>query len=220
MHSSRQRPVANLDDLIERDIAIDLATCGISLADERETRFMVQGAHDASPTFYFVLEELFGHFSFTEHSHLLDVGCSTGRVLAHFLRMGYPGEVTGVELDPELAGIAASWSKDKPNVHVVQGSALDLDLNRYTDLYLFNPFAPWVLQKFLAAIEQQVCHPITVVHMADNGDTWQYVGRQGWTEKASGTIESFRNARGYPIKAYDNPQHYSVWHYAGNADSH
>jgi SAM-dependent methyltransferase len=216
MATGRQRPIANLDDLIAHDTEIDLATCGVSLVDERETRFMVQGAHDASPTFYFVLEELFRHFDFNEHSHLLDVGCSSGRVLAHFARMGYKGQATGVELDPDLASIAADWSQRYPNIHVIQGSALDLDLNRYTDFYLFNPFAPWVLQKFLTALEQTVSHPITVVHMADNGDTWQYVGRRGWTEQASGEIESYRNTRGYPIKAYDNPQHYSIWQYSGN----
>lgn len=208
-----QRAISNVGDLLAHDEQVDREVCGISLAEERETRYADQGAHDASATFYFVLEELFEHFSFGESSHLLDVGCSTGRVLAHFLRQGYPGRATGVELDPELARVAASWTAPHDNLDVIQGSALNLDLNRYTDLYLFNPFSPGVLQEFIEAIEAELTHPITLIHMSDNGDTWHYVGRTGWTELASGRIQNYRNARGYPFKAYPDSQHYTVWRY-------
>lgn len=215
MARQRQQIVTNLADLRAHDVTIDQQVCGFSLAEEQETRFAIQGAHDASPTFYFVLEELFAHLAFDENTHLLDVGCSTGRVLAFFAWKGFAGKATGVELDPELAKVARSWTEAYRNLDVIEGSALDLDLDRYTDLYMFNPFAPWVLQKFIAAIEAQVTHPINVIHMADNGDSWQYEGRGGWTELASGTIQNYRNERGYPVKAYDIEQHYTIWHYEG-----
>ena len=213
MARRRQSSVNNLSDLLAHDEEIDREVCGISLFDERETRYADQGAHDVSPTFYFVLEKLFEHFDFNDDTQLLDVGCSTGRVLAHFVRQGYPGHATGVELDPELAAKAASWIGGHANVSVIQGSALDVDLNRYTDLYMFNPFSPGVLQQFIETIEAELTHPLTVIHMSDNGDTWHYVGRAGWTELASGKIQNCRNARGYPFKAYDSPQHYTVWRY-------
>lgn len=211
-----ERPISNLADLLAHDEAIDRAVCGRSLADERASRYADQGAHDAAPTFYFVLEELFGHVELSVESHLLDVGCSTGRVLAHFLRAGLPGRTTGVELDPELAAKAQAWTSQHGRVDVICGSALDLDLDAYTDLYLFNPFSPPVLQRFIEAIEAQLTHPITLIHMSDNGDTWHYVGRPGWTELASGTIQDYRNSRGYPVRAFTDPQHYTIWHYEGH----
>ena len=200
-------------DLIASDDAVDRAVCGRSLACREKTRLAGEHAHDPTPTPYFVLEELFAHFSFSERSHLLDVGCSTGRVLAHFLRSGYPGRATGIELDPELAEAARAWTAAHPNLEALQGSVLDLDLSVFTDFYLFNPFDANVLQAFIAQIEEQVGHPCTIVHMSDNGDTWWYQGRAGWTELASGRFQDYINERGYPVTIYEDPQHFTVWRY-------
>lgn len=209
--------ITNEADLNAYESTIDLALCGVDLAYEHETRYAQQGAHDPTPTHYFILEELFKHCPLDKNTHLLDVGCSTGRVLAYYLRAGHPGQATGVELDPELAAIAQAWTARYPNLHVLQGNALDLDLSAYTIFYLFNPFSPGMLQRFIESIELQVSGTCTVIHTSDNGDTWHYVGRPGWTEVASGAIEHFRNARGYRVKVFDHPQHYTVWRYDGSA---
>ncbi|MDO5119263.1 MAG: class I SAM-dependent methyltransferase [Coriobacteriales bacterium] len=203
-------------DLLAYEEALDRSISGISLGnDEEETRLAEQGAHDPTPTPYFVLEDLFSHYTFGQDSHLLDVGCGAGRVLAFFAHSGFPGHATGVELDPLLADAARTWTSRYDNLDVIQGSALDLDLSPYTDFYLFNPFSPSVLQQFIESIECQVPGPSTVIHMSDNGDTWRYVGRPGWTEIASGSFTSYRNARGRQVKVYDHPQHYTVWRYQG-----
>ena len=206
-------PIRTLADLLAADDARDRATCGVSLQGPEQTRLAELGAHDPTPTSYFVLEQLFAHFRFGASSHLLDVGCGTGRVLAHFLHEGCPGHATGIELDPRLAAQAHTWARHHPNLTVIQGSALEADLSPYTDFYLFNPFNPNVLQQFIEALERQVAHACTVVHMSDNGDTWRYLGRPGWTEVASGRIQHWRNERGYPIEVYEDPQHYTVWRY-------
>ena len=213
MAKHRVRDITNLSDLIAHEAAIDNAICGLSLGDERETRFAAQGAHDLAPTHYFILEELFSHVTLDEDSHLLDVGCGVGRVLAFFLREGLPGRATGVELDPQLAEFTRSWIRGHDNLDVIQASALDLDLAAYTHFYLFNPFAPNILQQFIESIEYQASSVCTLIHMSDNGDTWHYVGRPGWTELHSGAIESFKNARGYAIKVFDYQQHYTIWRY-------
>lgn len=216
MPQHANKAVDNLSDLLAYEAAVDISICGIALDEQLETRLANQGAHDPTPTPYFVLEELFGHFSFGPDSHLLDVGCGTGRVLAYFASQGYSGRATGIELDPALADQTWQWSRRHAGIRVLQGDALAIDLSPYTDFYLFNPFDPNILQQFIQAIECQVSHPCTVVHMSDNGDTWRYVGRDGWTQLATGSFQDYRNSRGYPIRVYDHPQHYTVWHYDGN----
>ena len=208
-------PVDDVSQLLAHEAALDVAICGVELGGHGATRLRAQGAHDPTPTHYFVLDELFRHFSFKSESHLLDVGCGAGRVLAYFLYRGFPGKATGIELDPQLAALAQSWTALRENVEALQGNVLELDLSQFTDFYLFNPFDSDVLQKFIARIEAQVARPCTVVHMSDNGDTWWYMGRQGWTKLASGEILSCRNARGLCVDAYDSPQHYTVWRYDG-----
>ena len=90
---------------------------------------------------------------------------------------------------------------------------LDLNLSGFSDFYLFNPFDSRVLSKLIQNIEEQVVRPVTVVHMSDNGEVWWYLGRPGWTEVASGTFQDFRNGRGYPVRIYDDPQHWTVWRF-------
>lgn len=200
-------------DVFAHDEALDAAVCGIPLVDPGETRLVGTGAHDPTPTPYFVLEELFKQYSFGEHSHLLDVGCGTGRVLAYFVRAGFPGRATGIELDPELAKVAQAWTSKFGNVQVQQGDVLDLDLDEYSDFYLFNPFDANVLRRFIEALEAALTHPCTLVHMSDNGDSWWYASRTGWSVLAEGEFSSYQNARGYPVPIYRHPQHYTVWHY-------
>lgn len=203
--------IESLEDLLEHEAQIDASVCGRSLTGPEKTRYSDLGAHDPTPTPYFILEELFSHYSFDGRSHLLDVGCGTGRVLAHFLREGYPGKATGVELDPALATVAQLWSQRYANVNVIKGSVLDLDLSPYTDFYLFNPFDQGILEQFIHSVEAQVTRPFTLIHMSDNGDTWRYVGRPGWTELASGVFTDYQNPKGRSIEVYDWPQHYTVW---------
>ena len=206
-----RHPIKSEAELLAHDDAIDRAVCGMSLVCREETILADQGAHDPTPTPYFVLQGLFERFPFSKRSHLLDVGCSTGRVLAHFLREGYPGQATGIELDPELAAVAQSWTAGHAKLQVIQGSVLDLDLSPFTCFYLFNPFDSPILQQLIKRIEEQAVQPVTVVHMSDNGETWWYLGRPGWSELDSGSFQYYMNERGYPVCVYENPQHWTAW---------
>lgn len=206
-------PITSAAGLFAADEAIDLSICGISLATPGATAYRQSGAHDPTPTPYFILEELFEQFAFGESAHLLDVGCGKGRALAHFLRKGYPGRATGIELDPELAATARGWAARHANLDVLEGSILDADLSGYTDFYLFNPFDASVLMRFIEKMEAEVQHPVTVVHMSDNGDTWWYMGRPGWQEMASGEFQGFVNADGCAVTVYAAPQHWTAWRF-------
>ena len=212
--SNRLEPlIVTHADLLAWEAAQDQLVTGVALDDQAETRLASQGAHDPDPTPYFVLDELLGYLTWDEHTHLLDVGCGTGRVLAYVVQAKLPGRVTGIELDPELAARARAWAARHASLEVLTGSALDLDLSPYTGFYLFNPFDQGILQRFIEKLELEVTRPCTVIHMSDNGDTWRYVGRPGWTELASGSFQYFLNSRGYHVKVYDHPQHYTVWRY-------
>lgn len=185
------------------DVLRDLAVAGRSLERDEATRHAGAGAHDPTATPYRVLEELLGDLGLTEGSHLLDVGCGAGRVLAYFVGAALPGRVTGVELDRALAAEAAAWSARYPNARVVAGSALDLPLAGYTHVYLFNPFDTPVLEAFLDRLEREASAPVTLVHMSDNGEWPAYLGRGGWTVLREGSFE-------LSGEDGDCPQHFTV----------
>ena len=132
--------IASKEDLLAADAARDIALCGRSLDTAASVRsdLVSSGAHEPTPTPYFVLEELLGKLDLTADDRLLDVGCGTGRVLA-YAASRLPCRATGVELDAHLANIASSWTASFPQLSVIAGSVLDISLAPYTCFYLFNP---------------------------------------------------------------------------------
>ena len=167
----------------DADLQRDLAVAGRSLERAEKTRHAAAGAHDPTATPYSVLEGLLGGLDLGADSHLLDVGCGAGRVLAYFVDAALPGRVTGVELDPALAEEAAAWSARYPNVRVVEGSVL--------------------LTAFLDRLEREAVGSVTLVHMSDNGEWPAYVGRPRWTLLREGAFE-------LPGGEGDCPQHFSI----------
>lgn len=200
--------------LFAADAARDVAICGRSLAtaDAARTDLAASGAHDPTPTPYFVLDELLGTLDLKPTDHLLDVGCGTGRVLA-YAAANLPCRVTGVELDPELASIAAAWTARSDRLEVRAASVLDIPLAPYTNCYLFNPFDTSVLNRFLDKLERDATRPVTLVHMSDNGESFAYLGRSGWERLREGSIQTYRTPQGANITVYDHPQHYTVWRF-------
>ena len=190
----------------DADTQRDLAVAGRLLERAEKTRHAADGAHDPTATPYFVLDDLLGSLGLAAESHLLDVGCGAGRVLAYFVGSGLPGCVTGVELDADLAAEAVAWSMRYKQANVISGSVLDLPLADYTHVYLFNPFDTPVLEAFLAKVEREARGPVTLVHMSDNGEWPAYLGRGGWTVLREGAFE-------FPGEKDGCPQHFTVRRY-------
>ena len=58
---------------------------------------------------------------------------------------------------------------------------------------------------------RKVPRPVTLIHMSDNGDTWWYLGRPGWSEVASGEFQHYLSASGRCVPVYQAPQHWTAW---------
>ena len=134
-------------------------------------------------------------------------------MLSFFIQSELAGRATGIELDPDIAEYARSWARRFANVDVLCGSALETPLAPYTHLYLFNPFDTNVLMQFIMKIEDEVQRPITLVHMSDNGETYSYIGRTGWSLVRQGEFREYRTTTGRAVTVYAHPQHFSIWKY-------
>lgn len=196
------------EQLLRLDEQQDIAISGRVLAEYRATSYASEGAHDPTATPYFILEELFALMDFDENSHLLDVGCGAGRVLAFFASRDIPGTATGVELNRALAAKASSWTAPH-GIDVINASVLDIDLSEYSHIYLFNPFDSPILVQLIQNIEAQATRPITVCHMSDNGETYYFLARAGWTRIHQGEFQSVDG-----VYIYEHPQHFTIWTYS------
>lgn len=80
-------------------------------------------------------------------SRVLDLGCGKGSALCTLANFPF-AEVSGVELSPDLAATARRnvqrLSLDQVNVTVADAAEFT-DLDRYTHLYMFNPFPAEVM---------------------------------------------------------------------------
>ena len=114
---------------------------------------------------------------------------------------------------PDLARFTASWTRGFANLDVIEGSAVDVPLAEYTHFYLFNPFDTVVLLDFLAAVEAQATRPVMLAHMSDNGETYFYIGRAGWSLVREGEFQKHPDSRGRMFSVYEHPQHYSIWRF-------
>lgn len=213
------RAMKTREDLFAADAARDAAVCGRRLSAPASARpdLAASGAHDPTPTPYFILDELLVPLELGPGDHLLDVGCGTGRVLAYAsdrLRC----RATGVELDEGLASVASSWASAHPQLRVVAGSALDIPLAPYSCFYLFNPFDTDVLTRFLDKVEREAVRPVALVHMSDNGGSFAYLGRTGWEAVREGSFRFLRAPGGAEIEVYAHPQHFTVWRFSPASD--
>lgn len=199
------------------DVQRDVRVCGRSLEGPETSRFTAEGAHEPTATPYFVLEAIFPRIGLSEESHLLDVGCGMGRTLAFFADARLPGHATGIELDSAIASQAAEWTAAFENLETLQGNALDVPFAPYSHFYLFNPFDNRILLEFISKVEAETTAPVVIVHMSDNGETYSYLGRNGWTLQEHGEFQDVPSPSG-SCRFYEHPQHYSIWRFSGRTD--
>lgn len=121
--------------------------CGGTIA----SRFADTGAYGTSSADYWQLRRIFcaaNGLEIKPGEKLVDVGCGKGRVLNHWLSLGLGNPIVGIELDPAFADFARRRLATHANVEVLTGDAVVLVPDGASIMFVFNPFAASVLERF------------------------------------------------------------------------
>lgn len=116
-----------------------------------------------------IIETILDHTGVTAGMDILDVACGTGVMFPYYLSRGV-ASVTGVDIAPEMAKIAATKYSEDPRVQVVCGDVEEVKLDRKFDaVVVYNAFPhfpdPRKLMKTLSSLLKEGGH-LTVAHGA------------------------------------------------------
>lgn len=116
-----------------------------------------------------IIETILDHTGVTAGMDILDVACGTGVMFPYYLSRGV-ASVTGVDIAPEMAKIAAAKYSEDPRVQVVCGDVEEVKLDRKFDaVVVYNAFPhfpdPRKLIKTLSSLLKEGGH-LTVAHGA------------------------------------------------------
>lgn len=186
----------------------DIRLCGSLLARYRPVN--VEGATAYAPTRYWALSEIFKDAGFTEEDSFVDIGCGEGRVLAWLTHQGFPGQITGIEKDPDIAAVAKKWMARHPNekVRFIEGDAMEQSYKDYTIIYIFRPFNKEFFERLILRIESQITHPIRFYYLTDHYSRQLLTNRPGWK-----IMERKGIWKKHGLYYYIVPQYYSIWIY-------
>lgn len=192
------------------NIFVDIKICKRSL--NKYVPSIDEDKYTASqPTAYWILEQVFDGIMFTPEDKIIDVGCAKGRVIAFLLKSNFPGEITGIELNENVAEICRSWTVNHKNVNVINGDVFDINLNQFNIQYLFRPFQTEVFEAFINKTEAELTHPITLIYMSDSHSNTYLKDRKGWSLVRRNWI--FKK---YMLCLSYSPQRFSIWEYNPN----
>ena len=90
-----------------------------------------------------LVEEVLGRLQLRGDETVLDAGCGTGRVTARLLEQLPRGRVIGVDLDPEMVGLARQ--RLPAGVTVIESGLLELSLPEPVDVIFSTAAFHWVL---------------------------------------------------------------------------
>ena len=148
------------------DYIFDKRVCGINLSKTK--RCDNKEAHSSAPTTYIKLKSIFDKVNLSSTDFFMDVGCGKGRILAYLKKKELCQNIEGTEINQHAFDCVKQWTEKHPNIKCWNKNILDIPLNKYTILYLYNPFEGNTLQAFIKKIETEVNHPITLIYASDN----------------------------------------------------
>ncbi|MBR6385365.1 MAG: class I SAM-dependent methyltransferase [Ruminococcus sp.] len=190
----------------------DIKICGCSLVKYVPSLYRKSmGATGSQSTSYRILDEIFRGASFSENDNFIDVGCGKGRILAYMVGKGHKFPLNGVELNEDVAKYAQNWAARYNNINIINGSAFDLDYNKYTVLFMGRPFEPEMFYQFIDKLENELVHPIKLYYWVDQQSGDYLNDRKGWTMLKR---EKIFTKKGFFLAQV--PQRYSIWTYDPN----
>ena len=194
---------------------IDKRLCGCSLAKYVPSLYrQSMGATGSQSSPYRALKQIFAEEQFTEQDSFLDVGCGKGRVLAYLNSIGCPCPLTGVELNADVAAFTQAWAERFDNITIIHGNAFELDLNRYTVLFLGRPFEPETFYRFIHTLEANMQHPFTLLYWWDTQSGGYLENRPGWERTRRLMVGKKEGLSKY---FFGGPQGFSHWEYTPSA---
>ena len=133
------------------------------------SRFRELGANGTQSSDYRCLKRVFRAVPLRRDEVFLDVGCGEGRVLTYLYSRGFRGKAIGIELDPEVAKVAAARTAACENISICCGNVLNQRelLEQVTVIYLFNPFSRSVLHDFVALAESACKGSVRLYYLCD-----------------------------------------------------
>ena len=191
------------------DMVKDFKICGKSLTKYVASvdRKVLQATGSESAR-YWALDEVFKDMKFNKDDKFIDVGCGKGRILAEMERIKFPGQLYGIELNPDVAKYAQDWAKRYDNLTIISGDAFKLDYNDYNIIMLCRPFLEEMYVTFLEKMEKDIKHPVTVILYVDNYMAKYVKDKPQWTMHKQEVV--FKKG----LLAYSYYQlRYSVWTY-------
>ena len=191
------------------DMVKDFKICGKSLTKYVASvdRKVLQATGSESAR-YWALDEVFKDMKFNKDDKFIDVGCGKGRILAEMERIKFPGQLYGIELNPDVAKYAQDWAKRYDNLTIISGDAFKLDYNDYNIIMLCRPFLEEMYVTFLEKMEKDIKHPVTVILYVDNYMAKYVKDKPQWTMQKQEVV--FKKG----LLAYSYyPVRYSIWTY-------
>lgn len=191
------------------DMVKDFKICGKSLTKYVASvdRKVLQATGSESAR-YWALDEVFKDMKFNKDDKFIDVGCGKGRILAEMERIKFPGQLYGIELNPDVAKYAQDWAKRYDNLTIMSGDAFKLNYNDYNIIMLCRPFLEEMYVTFLEKMEKDIKHPVTVILYVDNYMAKYVKDKPQWTMHKQEVV--FKKG----LLAYSYyPVRYSIWTY-------
>ena len=191
------------------DMVKDFKICGKSLTKYVASvdRKVLQATGSESAR-YWALDEVFKDMKFNKDDKFIDVGCGKGRILAEMERIKFPGQLYGIELNPDVAKYAQDWANRYDNLTIISGDAFKLDYNDYNIIMLCRPFLEEMYVTFLEKMEKDIKHPVTVILYVDNYMAKYVKDKPQWTMHKQEVV--FKKG----LLAYSYyPVRYSIWTY-------
>lgn len=191
------------------DMVKDFKICGKSLTKYVASvdRKVLQATGSESAR-YWALDEVFKDMKFNKDDKFIDVGCGKGRILAEMERIKFPGQLYGIELNPDVAKYAQDWAKRYDNLTIMSGDAFKLDYNDYNIIMLCRPFLEEMYVTFLEKMEKDIKQPVTVILYVDNYMAKYVKDKPQWTMHKQEVV--FKKG----LLAYSYyPVRYSIWTY-------